>query len=342
MSKSTVLRRSVEAALLLLAAANPAIARDKVVVYTGIYEEPFVKALKEEFTRQTEIDVEMLIIPANGTLIARVRTEKDRPRADVIADTTIDFIQSLNKDGLILPYKAKAETPEFIQRGYADPDGYWHGWFAMAPMIFWNTDRYAADASLKGVQPPTSWDALLDPAFKGKVIVPNPQTTAMGSVMVMTQIFRLGEAPAWDYMKKLNGNVAQYTSSASLPVALVERGEGTIGVGWSSDVLGATLGRKQRISFALPQDDAISVWVAGIVKGGPNPDGARKFIDFLQSDAVQAASVKLGYRLPISPNVAPPEGVPPLSTVRAVKYDLDWAAQNVDRVRKQWAKETNN
>src|SRR4051812_8367939 len=133
MSSSALLRRTAAGALLLLAVGTPAVARDKVVVYTGIYEEPFVKAIKEEFTRQTDIDVEMLIIPANGTLIARVRTEKDRPRADVIADTTIDFIQSLNKDGLILPYKAKAETPAFVQQGYADPDGYWHGWFAMAP-----------------------------------------------------------------------------------------------------------------------------------------------------------------------------------------------------------------
>ena len=342
MSSFTVSKRTVAGALLFLAAGAPALARDKIVVYAGIYEEAFVNAIKVEFSRQTDIDVEMLIIPANGTLIARVRTEKDRPRADVIADTTIDFLQSLAKDGLILPYNAKAETPEFVQRGYADPKGYWHGWFAMIPMIFWNKERFNADPSLKGVQPPTSWEDLINPVFKGKVIVPNPQTTAMGSVMLMTQIFRLGEENAWGYARKLNSNVAQYTSSASLPVTLVERGEGTIGVGWSSDVLGATLGRKQPIGLAVPQDNAVSVWVAGIVKGGPNPEGARKFIDFLQSDSVQEAATKLGYRLPISPTVAPPEGVPPLSSIKAVKYDLDWAAQNVDRIRKQWAKETNN
>jgi len=341
MSRFGVVKRAVAGALLLLAAGAPAVAEEKIVVYTGIHEEAFTNAMKEEFTRQTGIDVEMLVIPANGTLIARVETEKDRPRADVIVDTTIDFIQKLKAEGLIEPYKAKAETPEFLQRGYADPEGYMHGWFAISPTIFWNKERYDADSSLKGVPPPASWDDLLNPAFEGKVIVPNPQTTAMGSVMLMTQIFRLGEEKAWGYIRKLNKNVAQYTASASLPMALVERGEGTIGVVWSSDVLGATIGRGQQLGFVIPPDNAVSVWVAGIVKGSPNPEGARKFIDFLQSDFVQEAAAKLGYRLPVSSTVPAIEGVPPLSSIKAVNYDTDWAAQNIDRVRKQWAQETN-
>jgi iron(III) transport system substrate-binding protein len=340
MLKSKLIQYAALSAL-LIAPSEPALAADKVVVYTGIHEEDFATALKTEFKRETGIDVEMLVIPANGTLIARVETEKDRPRADVIVDTTVDFIQKLKAEGLIEPYKAKAETPDFIKRGYADPEGYMHGWFAIAPTIFWNKDSFASDDSLKGVNPPASWDDLLNPAFKGKVIVPNPQTTAMGAVTYTTQIFRLGEDKAWEYARKINENVSQYTASASLPVALVERGEGAVGIAWSSDVLGATIGRGQQLGFAIPQDNAVSVWVAGIVKGGPNSDAARKFIDFLQSDFAQQAAAK-GFRLPLSPSVPPLEGVPALSSIKAVNYDLNWAAQNIDRIRKQWAKETNN
>ena len=239
-------------------------------------------------------------------------------------------------------YKAKAETPEYVQKGYADADGYMHGWFAIAPTIFWNKDRFESNASLKAVGHPGSWDDLLNPAFQGKVIVANPQTSAGGLVLCTTQIFRLGEDKAWDYIKKLNGNVSQYTASASLPVALVERGEGMIGVAWSSDVLGATIGAGQPLGFAIPQDDTVSIWAAGIVKGGPNPDAARKFVDFLQSDYVQEAAAKLGYRLPLNPQVAPLPGVPPLSSITAVKNDDAWIAQNVGRIRKEWAKITDN
>ena len=340
MSRRAVLKCAVAGALLSLAAG--AHAAETVVVYTGIYEEALANALKTEFARTSGINVEMLIIPAQGTMIARVETEKNRPRADVIADTTADFIQKLRAEGLIEPYKSKAETPEYVQRGYADAGGYMHGWFAITPTIFWNKARFDSDPSLKGVQHPTSWEDVLNPAFKGKLIVPNPQTTAMGSVLLMTQIFRLGEAKAWEYVRSFNGNITQYTASASLPVALVERGEGTIGVGWSSDVLGATIGRGQQLGFAIPQNNAVSVMGAAIVKGGPNPEAARKFVDFLQGDFVQNAAAKLGYRLPLSPSVSDVEGVPPISSIKAVAYDLDWAAQNVDRVRKQWVRETGN
>ncbi|TDY16829.1 iron(III) transport system substrate-binding protein [Paraburkholderia sp. BL6665CI2N2] len=342
MCKFAVLKSTIAGMLMVLAVSAPAWAKDKIVVYTGINEERFTSALKQEFTRQTGIDVDMLVIPANGTMIARIETEKNRPRADVIVDTTVDFLQKLKSEGLIEPYKAKTETPQFVQRGYADNDGYMHGWFAIVPTIFWNKEQFASDSSLKGVQPPTSWQDLLNPAFKGKVIVPNPQTTAMGAVMYITQIFRLGEANAWEYARKLNNNIAQYTASASLPVALVERGEGTIGVAWSNNVLAATMGRGQKLGYAIPQDNAVSVWVAGIVKGGPNPDAARRFIDFLQSDYVQQAAPRLGYLLPVSSSVPPLEGMPALSSIRTVKYDHDWATKNMDRVCKQWAKETNN
>jgi iron(III) transport system substrate-binding protein len=342
MSESGSLKCAVAGALMALAVCSPVRAKEKIVVYTGINEERFTSAIRQEFARQTGIDVDMLVIPANGTMIARVETEKSRPRADVIVDTTVDFLQKLKSEGLIEPYKAKAETPQFVQRGYADNDGYMHGWFAIVPTIFWNKEQYAADSSLKGIPPPTSWQDLLNPAFKGKVIVPNPQTTAMGAVLYTTQIFRLGEANAWDYTRKLNDNIAQYTASASLPVALVERGEGTIGVAWSNNVLAATEGRGQKLGFAIPQDNAVSVWAAGIVKGGPDPSAARKFIDFLQSDYVQEAAAKLGFLLPVSTRVPPLAGMPSLSSIKTVKYDHDWAAQNLDRVRKQWAKETNN
>lgn len=338
---TTFVKRAVAGALLALAASTSAMAQEKIVVYTGIHEEAFTNTMKEEFTRQTGIGVDMLVIPANGTLIARVQTEKDRPRADVIVDTTIDFIQKLTAEGLIEPYKSQAETPDFVGKGYSDADGYRHGWFGITPMIFWNKDRYDSDPDLKGVPYPATWDDLLNPSYRGKVMVPNPQTTAMGTVMLMTQIFRLGEEKAWEYVRALDKNVDQYTASASLPVALVERGEGTIGVVWSSSVLDATIGRNQKLGLVVPPDNVVSIWVAGIVKGGPNTEGARKFIDFLQSDYVQEAAAKLGYRLPVSSSVKPMEGVPTLESIQAINYDLDWAAENTDRVRKQWGSETN-
>jgi hypothetical protein len=48
---------------LLVASGRPAFAREKVVIYTGLSEADF-KTVHDKLTRQTGIDVEMLVIPA--------------------------------------------------------------------------------------------------------------------------------------------------------------------------------------------------------------------------------------------------------------------------------------
>jgi len=310
------------------------------VVYTSIPESEVNDRLKAEFTRQTGMEVDMLVIPSNGTVASRIRAEKNRPRADIYAEAPIDIMQSMAKDGLLEAYKAKAESPEFLQKGYADPNGFWHGWFALTTAIFWNTNSFKTDPALKDVKPPATWDGMLNPAYKGKIVLPNPQTTSIGFVLLSTQIFRSGEDKAWAYIRKLNGNVFQYTPSGVATVTLLEQGEGAVGAYWLADVLNSKLVRKQPIDFVVPPDNAVTVWAAGIVKGGPNPEGARRYIDFLESDFAQEVDAKYGFRTPLDAGVAPPESAPPLVDVKTVKYDLDWATQNLARLRKQWARET--
>lgn len=337
-SRRNALKLAVGGAL--LSASRPAAARDKVVLYTGLTEPAFNSAIQAEFTRQTGIDVEMLVIPAAGAQVARIRAEKSRPRADVLVSQTIPFMQSLANDDLLLPYKSKAETSDYIGKGYADPAGFWHGWYYLTPVIFWNAKRFASDAALAGVKPPATWDDLLNPAFKGQVALPSPQTTAIGYVLLAMQMFRLGEDKAWDYERKLNANISQWTASPQLMVTLVEQGEAVVGAGWVSDVLNSKVGHGQAIDLVLPPQDAVIVHSAGIVKNGPNPDGARRFIEFLQSDFAQAANAKYGYRPALNPAVPGPEGMPRMTASGTISYDTEWATKNYDRLPKQWARET--
>lgn len=312
----------------------------KIVVYTVIPEAAVNTQINAEFTRRTGIEVELLNVPAVGTLASRIRTEKDRPRADVFAAAPIDFHQSLAKEGLLLAYKSSAETADMVKNGWADPQGFWHGWYGMTTCIFWNTDRFAKELAPKGLARPSTWEDLLKPELKGQVILSNPQTSAIGYVLLATQVFRSGEDKAWAYTRDLNKNVKQYTPSAPMTVALVAQGEGTVGAFWLADVLNAKIAGKQPLDLVVPSPNVINVWAASIVKGGPNPEGAKKYIDFLLSEFPQEINSRLGFRNPLNPNVKPPEGAPQLSTVKAVNYDMTWATDNMDRVRKQWRTET--
>lgn len=307
----------------------------KIVVYTVIPEEELNRQINQEFTRRTGIEVEMLTVPAVGTLAARIEGEAASPRGDVFAAAPIDFQQALAAKGLLEAYKSPDLYQDATAKGYADPDGYWTGWYGMTTAIFWNSDQFARD--FKDKTPPKTWDDLLDADYKQKIVLANPQTSAIGYVLLATQMFRSGEDKAWDYTEKLNGNISQYTPSATMAVTMVEQGEAPIGAFWLSNVLVSKVDRKQPLDFVVPDDNVENIWAASIIKGGPNTEGAKKYIDFLLGEFAQDANSRIGFRHPLNPAVKPPAGAPALSDVKLVKYDNDWATKNMDRVRKHWA-----
>lgn len=331
------LNMQMAAALLALSLfpGASAIAQEKIVVYTVLPIAEMNRRISDEFTKRTGVKVEYLNVPAVGTLAARIRSEKDRPRADVFAAAPIDFQEALAKDGLLVSYKSPGLYPDAVAKGYADPKGYWTGWIATATAIFWNTTQFSKEFGDKVAHPKT-WDDLLKPEFKGKLVAANPQTSAIGFIQLATQVFRLGEGKAWEYTKTFSANVAQFTPSAPIVVALVEKGEAPAGVYWLGDILTAKLNRGQPLDYAIPPDNAVAVWSASIVKGGPNPEGAKKFIDFLTSEYAQDMAAKVGFFHPLNPKVAPPVGAPSIADMKVAKYDMEWATANMDRVRKKW------
>lgn len=336
MKKSTLLIAVTGlAAVALFSGASRAVAQEKVVVYTVIPSPEMNRRISEEFTRRTGIKVDFLNIPAVGTLAARIRSEKDKPRADVFATAPVDFQEGLAKDGLLLQYKPLDLPADAVAKGYADPNGYWTGWFATTTAIFWNGSRFKQDVG-ENVATPKTWDDLLKPEFKGKLVSANPQTSAVGYVQLATQMFRLGEDKGWDYASKFAASTAQFTPSAPVVVTLVEKGEVPVGVFWLSDILTSKLNRNQPLEYVVPADNAVAVWAASIVKGGPNPEAAKKFVDFLNSEYVQDLAAKLAFYHPLNPKTEPPAGAPALSNMSLVKYDMNWAAENMDRLRKKW------
>lgn len=329
------LQAAAVAALALLSCAPAASAQEKVVVYTVTPFPEMNRRISDEFTKRTGIKVEYLNVPAVGTLAARIRSEKDRPRADVFATAPVDFHEALAKDGLLTPYLSPGLPPDAVAKGYADAKGNWTGWFATATAIFWNTSQFKKEIG-ENAKPPQTWDDLLKPEFKGKLVSANPQTSAVGFVQLATQMFRLGEDKAWDYVKAFAANSAQFTPSAPIVVALVEKGEVPVGVFWLSDILTAKVGRNQPLEVMVPPDNAVAIWAASIVKGGPNPEGAKKYIDFLTSEFVQDTAAKVAFYHPLNTKVAPPVGAPSLTEMSVVKYDMEWATANMDRLRKKW------
>ena len=83
---------------------------------------------------------------------------------------------------------------------YKDPDGYWYGWSYWFTCIAVNTKLLEE----KGYDPPKSWKDLLDPMWKGEIVMPNPGTSGTAYLGVSTIMQLYGEDEGWDYLAKLN------------------------------------------------------------------------------------------------------------------------------------------
>jgi iron(III) transport system substrate-binding protein len=336
-------------------------ASGKIAVYSALNESTnnaFVEAFKKE---HSNLDVELLPLAAAGELQTRIRTERASPKADVFIGGSSEFHDPLGKDGLLVAYKSPNAAG--VDDMYKSPDGYWTGWYIGIFGFAYNTDRFGKEMS--GATPPASWDDLLTVGWKGKLVLPDPVKTGGGYIFIATQIFRFAQAlglvsaahamppmtatqaaateinytkaedAAMDYMKKLHANIGQYAGTAPQAIQLVGQGQFVGAPNWSHDILTAR-SRGQPVDLAVPAETGFEVGAVSIVKGGPNTEAAKAFIDWVLTKSAGALNVKLSNRLSVLKDVAPAPGAPTLDQVRLVPYDRTWATANKDRILKKW------
>jgi len=319
------------AAATAAAAAKPT---GRISVYSALNESTnneFVKAFK---TAYPGIEVDLLPLAAAGELQTRIKAEKDSPKADIFVGGDRSFHDGLGKDGLLEKYTSPNASA--ISDAAKDPTGSWTGWYFGIFGFVANTDRLNKEI---GGKTPKTWDDLLDPAWKGKLVMPDPVKTGGGYIFLATQVFRFGkdEAKALDYMKKLHPQIAQYVGTAPQGIQLVSQGQFVGGPNWSHDIL-TEKAKNPGIALAVPENTGYEVGAVSIVKGRPaaNLPAAKAFVDWILTKEAGELNVKLSNRVSVRKDVAPAPGAPTLEQVKLVNYEPDFANANKDRLIKAW------
>lgn len=316
-------------------AAPPAIRQGAgtITVYSALNESTnnaFIAAYKAAVPGA---DAQLLPLAAAGELQTRIRTEKNSPKADIFIGGSSEFHDPLGKEGLLEAYiSPNAAT---VDAAYRDPDGNWTGWYLGIFGIVLNTDRWAAE--MGDTPKPTTWDDLLNPALAGKLDMPDPVKTGGGYIFLANQVFRFNrdEEAAMEFMKAIHANVGQYVGTAPQGIELVGQGQFVAGPNWGHDILTAA-NRGMPVEFIAPMYCANEIGGVSIVKGGPNTEGAKSFVDWVLTPEGAALNVQLSNRLSVLPSVPPAPGAPTLDQVTLVAYDRPWATENKDRLIRKW------
>ena len=317
------------------AAPVPTVAKPtgKLSVYSALNEttnNEFVKAFKAAYSG---VDVDLLPMAAAGELQTRIRTEKASPKCDVFIGGSSEFHDALGKESLLEAYKSP--NAAIVDATFKEASGLWTGWYIGIFGFLYNTDRFAKEMS--GVKKPTTWDDLLDPAWKQKLAYPDPIKTGGGYIFMATQIFRFNkdEDKAMDYMKRLHASIAQYTGTATQVIQLVSQGQFIGGLNWAHDIL-TNKAQGLPVELIVPEMTGFEIGAVSIVKGGPNLVAAKAFVDWVLTKEAGDLNVKLSNRGSVRADVAPAPGAPTLDKVKLVNYDRQWASDNKDRILKKW------
>jgi iron(III) transport system substrate-binding protein len=218
-------------------------------------------------------------------------------------------------------------------------------WTAIAddPLVFMTNTKFLQEHHLN---PPASWEDLLDPAYKGQLQMADARTsgTAVTRIFSILQVNNRNEDAAFAYMKKLRKNIQAYTKSGGGGTVPIGLGQAAGGIFFIVDALFTRQkGYDVQISFPREGIGSAAECIA-LVKGNKNAAGARKLIDWATSADMQSklAPAKINF-LPANPKVAAdPALAAVLRNAKIIEIDDKWAGENRKRIVDRWVAEVLN
>lgn len=322
------------AAIALALAAIPAFAKpgQTVVVYSSV-DEVNAKKILDAFTAETGTAVQFVQL-SSGPAYARIKAESNNPQADVWFGAPSENHIIAKNEKLTQAYKGSGF--DALGKEFKDPDGFWRS-FYMNPMAFAVNKEVLARI---GAPKPTSWADLLNPAFKGQIQMPSPQSSGTAYNVVASLVVMMGEDKAYDYMKKLAPNIQTYTSSGTAPSKAVQVGQCAVALQFTPAFFEAIV-KGFPVEVIFPKE---GVWfeapAVSILKGARNLAAAQELVDWLSSVKGQNVMTdKQTFFYPVVAGAKLGTGMPAFESLKTIDIDPLWAGEQKKRLVERWVQE---
>lgn len=306
-------------------------ASKELTAYIG-YQEDEALLLAQGFERATGIKVKYVRLSA-GEMFTRVQAEAANPQASIMLIGP-DTISVAGAEGLIEPYRT---TEQNISETSISKDLFWTG-HSISVLCFGSNTQWLKENNIKA---PTSWADLLKPEYQGNISLAHPATSGVSYTVLSGLVTLMGEDAAYDYLKKLDKSVIQYTKSGGAPPRMVGLGESGVGLAWFSD-LANTINSGYQITVTDPIEGApYEITALGIIKNGPKGEleNAKKFIDWAVSKEAQEEFSNTYNRLPVNTTAVLTNGATPFEELNTFTIDPDFASSNKKRLLERFVEE---
>ncbi|MCO5066369.1 MAG: extracellular solute-binding protein [Rhizobiaceae bacterium] len=238
----------------------------KVVLWTA-HDPEFHALVAAEFAKQFPgIEVESFKIqPAPAIERAITEQQAGKLSVDIIDHSNVSYIPLLNDRGLTEPY-------DWVKVFNADPDRVLFDGRALLigqydyPIVY-NTDLVKPEEI-------TSWDSLLDPKWKGKIVL-----EARGfNFQILAQEW--GEEKTLDYVKKLMANEPIISKGGGPTRDAVASGQAYIAVGAQGSLSDRMASQGAPLAWARVGPIPAALIATIPIKGAPHPNAAKLYAYF--------------------------------------------------------------
>jgi iron(III) transport system substrate-binding protein len=329
------------AAPLLLACLTGCPKSEPRVVLYSAQDQGFAAGLLEDFKQRTGLAVAPKYDTESNksvSLYVELVNEKDRPRCDVFWNNEILGTIRLQRQGLLEPYDSPAAKPYPASAKAADHT--WHA-FAARPRVLIVNTKLVPEA-----ERPRSLLDLTAARWRGRVVMARPQfgTSATQAACLFAA---LGPEKARDYYRGLKANDVQLAPGNKQVAEWVGLGRtprgrpAAVGVTDPDDALAEVRDGKD-VAIILPDRDGPlgTLFIPNtvmVLKGCPNPAGARRLVDYLLSPEVEAKLAESdSHQIPLNPEVQAklPKEIEGARTARHMQVDFGKAADLWDESQK--------
>jgi iron(III) transport system substrate-binding protein len=324
----SMIDRRTTLALLVSIAASPTFAQKdqtagNVVIYTSNNQQAVQAVTDTAATELPRIKINS-ITGGSGQLLRRIEAEAGKVQADVFWSSSPNTLGAFKP--LYEPYKSPNAAT--IPPGLSDPDGLWTAANIHVVVAMLNTSQ------LGGLPKPKTWADLLDPRWKGKIIIADPANSSTAYTIIWGIKTLFGS----EGVKKLAANVT-VTSSAPTVLRAVAQGEYAVGLTFESNAYAYVAGGQKDIELLYPDDGTFtSPESLVLIKGAPAGEAAKKVYDLLLSKEAQTALLEAAFRRPSRSDIDVSKHVklPNLSAIKVTPIDEAEAAKQRTAFLAEW------
>jgi iron(III) transport system substrate-binding protein len=271
-------------------------------------------------------------------VLDRLRSERANPQADIWFGAPAETFARAANEGLLEPYRPSwaAQVPDESH----DSRDLWYGTYLTPEVIAYNSQVVSASDA------PRDWDDVLDPKWKGKIIIRDPipsgSMRAIFGAIIIRELKRTGSTRAgFDWLRRLDANTKEYVISPTMLYQKLGQREGTLSLYDMPDIETLRQTTKYPIASRIPASGTpLLVEGIAVVRGTRHAAAAKEFYEFVTTPEALKTAAERFVRMPARadiPNDSLPQWVRDArAQIRPMPLDRQLLADSLDSWMKYW------